>query len=254
MLVPEPLGKAADYHSVGEKVSISTWNVWFDKRERDVRNRALLEELGRIRPDICCFQEVTPPFVRALQACPWMEDDYWISGTHHQDIGVVIVSRLEAKSLQFCSLSSQMGRRLLVADFGALTVGCAHFESTVGAAETRSRQFSESLEHLRSGRASVLLGDFNCAPDSEESETLAGLVDCWEVLRPGEQGFTLDPERNFCAQKQNRSHPLGVRMDRILTDGRVAATHVGLISLQPIGEGLHCSDHFGLYADLRPDL
>ena len=87
MLVPEPLGKAADYHSVGEKVSISTWNVWFDKRERDVRNRALLEELGRIRPDICCFQEVTPPFVRALQACPWMEDDYWISGTHHQDIG-----------------------------------------------------------------------------------------------------------------------------------------------------------------------
>ena len=83
---------------------------------------------------------------------------------------------------------------------------------------------------------------------------VARWLDCWEVLRPGEQGFTLDPERNFCAQKQNRSHPLGVRMDRMLTDGRVAATHVGLIGLQPIGEGLHCSDHFGLYADLRPDL
>lgn len=254
ILTPQPLGGVAEYRPVGETVSLTTWNVWFDKWEREVRNRALLEELGRLRPDICCFQEVTPPFVRALQACPWMKDEYWISGIHHQEIGVVLVSRLGVKGLQFCSLSSQMGRRLLVADFGSMTVGCAHFESNFRAGDTRRKQFSESLEYLEAARAAVLVGDFNCAPDSHESEALKGVVDCWEALRPGEDGFTYDSELNFCAQKQNRSQPHRLRMDRILTTGRLKAAQIELIGLEPVGEALHCSDHFGLYSELRPDL
>ncbi|HIB67535.1 MAG TPA: hypothetical protein EYO33_21155 [Phycisphaerales bacterium] len=254
LLTPQPLGDTTAYKPIGGKVSLTSWNVWFDKWEREKRNQALLEELGRRDPDICCFQEVTPPFVRALQACSWLKAGYWISGTHHQEIGVVIVSRLKVDALRFCNLTTRMGRRLLVADFGGLRVGCAHFESNFQAGEVRRQQFSESLEYLSSSRSAVLAGDFNCAPDSEESEALQGAVDCWQALRPGEAGFTLDSESNFCAQKQSRSQSHRVRLDRILTIGRVEATQIEMMGVQPIGESLHSSDHFGLYVELRPDL
>ena len=63
LLTPQPLGDTTAYEPIGGKVSLTSWNVWFDKWEREKRNQALLEELGRRDPDICCFQEVTPPFV-----------------------------------------------------------------------------------------------------------------------------------------------------------------------------------------------
>ena len=74
--------------------SLSTWNVWFDKHLRAERNSALLDELSRHRPHVMLFQEVTLPFVRALQAAVWLRDGYWISGVEHNEIGVVKVARV----------------------------------------------------------------------------------------------------------------------------------------------------------------
>ena len=83
--------------------TVSTWNVWFDRFRREERNTALLAELEGYRPHVMIFQEVTPPFVRVLQATEWLRDGYWLSGVEHNEIGVVMVARL-SKSRGGCAI------------------------------------------------------------------------------------------------------------------------------------------------------
>ena len=78
---------------------------------------ALLAELEQYRPHVMLFHEVTPPFVRALQAPAWLKEGYWISGLEHNQIGVLMVARVKCHELRFHPLTSQMGRRLLVGRF-----------------------------------------------------------------------------------------------------------------------------------------
>lgn len=253
VLSPQPIGRNEAFHDPGSQLTVSTWNVWFDKTDRPRRNEALLAELGENPPDVCCFQEVTPPFVRALQACPWMKNGYWISGTHHQEIGVVMVSRLKVKKIFFHPLPSKMGRRLLVADFGPIIIANCHFESSGTGAEMREKQFEECWNFLSGKEPFVLLGDFNCGPHAQEYSKLASrLTDVWSTLKPGDPGFTFDTEQNSAAASLARSE-VRVRMDRILTSPGLewsSVERLGLKALKTTGGELHCSDHFGLKASI----
>ena len=212
-LTPRPLGTSCQ-DSLPSRFRVSTWNVWFDKHLRAERNAALLLALERHRPHIMAFQEVTPPFVRALQACPWLSQGYWISGVDHNEIGVVLVGRVQVQSLSFQPLTSSMGRRLLVADFGAgFSLASAHFESNHQSSQMRASQFKESLEMLRSTRAWSLTGDFNCSPESEENQVFQNSgVDAWSSLCPQDPGFTYNTQVNAMALAQTRS-PVMERTD-----------------------------------------
>lgn len=251
ILTPQPLGESENYRPLSRSFTLTTWNVWFDKRDRASRNENLLSLLGENPPDICCFQEVTPPFVRALQACPWMKQGYWISATHHQEIGVVMVSRLQVHKVYFSPLTSNMGRRLLVAEFGnGLSIASAHFESSGSNAEIRRQQFEESLAALSAASSHVLAGDFNCSPETPESSAFESAVtDLWTKLRPQEEGFTYDSVRNTAAAVGKRTE-VRTRIDRVLVGGNLDASSIELLGTESPEGQIHCSDHFGLRANL----
>lgn len=233
------------------ELSISTWNVWFDRFHREQRNRALLEELGRHRPDVMVFQEVTLPFVRAIQACEWMKSGYWLSAADHSQIGVVMVSNLPCRRLSFRPLTSDMGRRLLVAEFPGVTVASAHFESNRNSQETREKQFEETFRLLENESSAVLLGDFNSTPEQREAQTLnARFRDAWESSGDGSPGHTIDTTTNKMAWRDIREEKK-LRIDRILVRGGVEVEGACLLGTAAFEGELHASDHYGVLARLN---
>ena len=247
-LNPVYLGSETSTKS-SQELSISTWNVWFDRFHREERNNALLSELGQYKPDIMVFQEVTMPFIRAAQACEWLREGYWISATDHNQIGVVMISRLPAARVFFHQLTSEMGRRLLVADFSNIAVASGHFESNRGSGSVRQKQFQESIEFLSRYPRAVLAGDFNCTAEDAESERLnAHFVDAWDAKGEG-PGYTLDTFANERARRDARCD-LQVRIDRVLLQGDLKVQSISLLGTEAFQENVHASDHFGLLSDI----
>lgn len=240
-LQPLALGSGATAAPQGQ-LAVATWNVWFDSHHRQERNRALLAELQLYRPHLLAFQEVTPPFVRALQACEWMRDNYWISAEHHSQLGVLLAGRVPVDSLSFQELPTRLGRRLLVADFPfGLRLASAHFESMGQGAEMRVRQLENAFSMLKEQRSSLLTGDFNFGDDDPESAALdPDFSDLWRHFHLEDPGYTRDTVRNPMGGKSDRR-----RLDRVLFRGLQPAS-VQLLGVKPFAEGLYPSDHFGL--------
>jgi tyrosyl-DNA phosphodiesterase 2 len=232
---------------VPDQLKVSTWNVWFDKHQREERNRGLMQALETHKPDLMAFQEVTPPFVRALQATEWLKDGYWISAVEHNQIGVVLVGRVPFERVLFQPMPSQMGRRLLVAELvGGVRIGAAHFESNRSSGELRGQQFQKACELLSDAPASLLLGDFNSTPNCPEAASISpNFSDVWSTLKADEPGFTMDTSLNTMAGGRSHSETR-IRIDRVLCSGTLVPTDIRLLGTEEIESGLFPSDHFGL--------
>ncbi len=246
-LSPYPLGQSPSSSSLPGQFSVSTWNVWFDKHHREERFAGLLDALRPLAPEIMGFQEVTLPFVRALQEAEWLQQQgYWLSAVDPNNLGAVLVSRLQPLSVGWVTLPTAMGRRLLVADFpSGLKVGLVHLESLANEA-LRKQQLATAFATLRSGFGSVLMGDFNFGDGSPESASLdPEFLDTWTTAHPGEPGYTRDTLANPMGRfgREDKRE----RLDRILVRG-LKIVAVEMLGTAPLREGLFASDHFGLLA------
>ena len=234
------------------ELSLCTWNVWSSKFERMARNVALLQCLSIHRPHVMVFQEVTPPFVRAVQACEWLKAEYWISATHHSQLGTLMVSRLKGESLKLITMPSRMGRRLLVLELpGGFRVATVHLESSASAHATRMEQLEFALGYLKQAPSSVLLGDFNFSDKvASEEPDWNGFQDVWRSVRPGEPGFTFDTVLNPMAD-DGRKSGYRARLDKVLVGGKAQGLTIQLLGTQPFRDEIFRSDHFGLLSRVR---
>jgi endonuclease/exonuclease/phosphatase family metal-dependent hydrolase len=111
---------------------------------------------------------------------------------------------------------------------------------------------------------SILMGDFNARPESDEIRWLRGQVtlsgrrtyyqDAWERLHPGERGWTW-------ARANPYTKPLEFlepdrRIDYIFVtpmrrDGRATLHTCRVVLDQPASDGAFASDHFGLLAEIQ---
>jgi endonuclease/exonuclease/phosphatase family metal-dependent hydrolase len=126
-------------------------------------------------------------------------------------------------------------------------------------------QAIDSLVAARAGDTpSVLMGDFNARPESDEIRWLRGQVtlsgrrtyyqDAWERLHPGERGWTW-------ARANPYTKPLEFlepdrRIDYIFVtpmrrDGRATIRTCRIVLQEPAADGVYPSDHFGLLAEIQ---
>jgi endonuclease/exonuclease/phosphatase family metal-dependent hydrolase len=224
--------------------------VWFDKHQRDERFRALLGILEKHDPEIMAFQEVTLPFIRVLQEAEWLKQGgHWVSAVDHNNLGTVLVGRVQPQTLGWLELPTSMGRRLLVADFpGGLRVGVAHLESLANE-QLRVQQLETAFAYLKATPSSVLLGDFNFPDQAPEAASLdPDFLDAWPATHPESPGYTRDTIANSMARlgREDKQE----RLDRILLRG-LQLSQVELLGNEPLREGLYPSDHYGLLAAAR---
>jgi len=156
------------------RFSIVSWNVWFDRFERNARYSEILKISSQNLPDIICFQEVTRSFMKVLdefmQLNPSIGEIYHISddisGKTVKPYGVLTLAKKTFKpSFQFFPFPTHMSRQLLLTTLTLpnniqIAVGNVHLES-LNSAPLREKQLQISHTQLLHYPNYILCGDFN---------------------------------------------------------------------------------------------
>jgi endonuclease/exonuclease/phosphatase family metal-dependent hydrolase len=260
-------------------VRLAIWNVWGRYGEDWSNRQAGIEEtLLGVTPDLVCLVEAwrqgettQSQLVASKLGLPhhhfvgdWEQED-WVSG-----IGVVSrwpMSAPVVRPLRDAG-GSGFGQAVHVAvngDRGLIQLFVAMLDYPLGASALRQAQVRELAqfvsEEASGSEPTLVCGDFNAGPDSDEvrmltgrsSTAVSGLVfyDAWEMAGDGTPGYTwsnrnplasagLYPDRRFdyifsaWPRLHGAGHPI----------------HCSLLGVRPADQ-MQLSDHYGILADMR---
>jgi endonuclease/exonuclease/phosphatase family metal-dependent hydrolase len=270
-------------------VRVVTWNLWWRFGPWEQRRAAILAVLRELRPDVVGLQEVWADDRENL--AEWLAEELglrciWAASNTPQrsqrrlgdtsiQVGNAVLSRwpvLDAQVARFPGVDDEDERLAvhtrLQTPIGELPFLTTHLSSPVDASGTRVAQVVEVAKFVAACACdtelpSVVTGDMNAWPDSDEVRLLCGyktapavpglvLMDAWEFADPAQQWATWDPANPFVAASLPRA-----RIDYILLTqprpaglGRVLS--VRRAGDQPVG-GVWPSDHFAVVADLATE-
>ena len=157
---------------VSSLLTVMTWNMWFDKTNRQQRTETLLNEVRSYDPDIVALQEVVEESLQIIIAK--MTPTYYIIGMNahwqsssHYD--TLILSKFPPIQWDRYNLpKTKMGRNLLITTLQTstrqITVGTFHLESVFNKRNNTAEELKESqLKYIYaiSPINSILMGDTN---------------------------------------------------------------------------------------------
>ena len=191
------------------KLSLVTWNVWFDAFESSKRFAFIFHLMETYQPDLLLFQEVTPNFMQLLQKQRWIDaydcsDDFSCKTVDPYGVLTIAKKSLDCK-FQFIPMPSNMERQLLICRTTGLglnlVVGNVHLESLANSV-LREKQLQMCAETFIEDSNWILCGDFNfCSyknfagngplENSCLQRQLPGYCDMWTVLHPNEKGTVI---------------------------------------------------------------
>ncbi|CAH8251980.1 unnamed protein product [Arabidopsis lyrata] len=228
----ETKGVASDSGTPLTCLKILSYNVWFrEDLELNLRMRAIGHLIQLHSPHLICFQEVTPEIYDIFRKSNWWKA---YSCSVSVDVAVsrgyycMLLSKLGVKSFSSKSFgNSIMGRELSIAEVEVpggkpLVFATSHLESPCPGppkwdqmfSRERVEQAKEAIEILRPNTNVIFGGDMNWDDKLDGKFPLADKwVDVWEVMKPGDLGFTYDTKAN---PMLSGNRALQKRLDRIL--------------------------------------
>jgi endonuclease/exonuclease/phosphatase family metal-dependent hydrolase len=254
---------------------IATWNVW--GRYGDIEHRQLVIDqlLARSQPDVVALTEswATPGRTQAEHVSAALGYD------HHQYIGqqadadgwtsgIGVASRWPIKQVQDHALHAPNGDVRGLLSFtrvsgprGEIDLFTVMLDYPLSASLVRQHQVKQTVDavtKLSSRRnLTVLCGDFNAAPTSDEIRLLTGqaapamdgavFYDAWEVAGDGGPGITFARRNPLAAMNLLPDW----RFDYILSAWPRRGGLGHPVACRVIGTDPVASDHYGVVADLR---
>lgn len=221
-------------HSLGETMAensllrVMTWNLWWRFGHWERRRDPIARILDATAPDIVGLQEVwggsTENQAHILAEtlgmhhlwCPSPAPEQFQrrAGDRTVVVGNAILSRWPVTRKSVCELPAGAGDAgrtalfaLIDAPFGAVPVFTTQFSSAVGGSELRCKQVGALTqfiaEETRDCANSIVTGDLNAEPDSDEIRLLGGhqtappvpgmiFLDVWSFADPGARSCTWD--------------------------------------------------------------
>ncbi|MET9829652.1 endonuclease/exonuclease/phosphatase family protein [Streptomyces sp. NPDC006385] len=270
---------------------VVTWNLWWRFGPWEARQKAILAELRELRPDVVGLQEVWA--ADGENQAEWLAGElgmHWAwapspaperwrrrIGDPTVDIGNAVLSRWPVAALRTLRLPAPSdvddGRlalhtRLATPSYD-VSFFTAHLASAQHGSAVRCRQVGALAEFIAENRVdtpfpTVVTGDFNARPDSDEIRLFGGcrttpvvpgqvFLDAWQYADPAAPAATRDHENPYVASGPEPS----ARIDYIHVGppgpgglGRVR--DVRRAGHGPV-DGVWPSDHAAVVADLADE-
>ena len=260
-------------------VRVVTWNVWGRFGQWAERQARIEETLAEAAPDVVCLVEgwsagdADQPgqfarrlgFEHSVFAGDWPQDG-WVSG-----LGLASrwpVTAHEHRALPGDSDPGGGGSALFAlvdGDRGPIQLFVVVLDYRLDASAARQAQVRQLAgfvgERTRRRYPTVLCGDFNAGPDSDELRMLTGraatagpglvFYDAWEIAGDGTPGHTWSNANPLAAVALYPDR----RMDYVLSawprrGGTGHPVRCERLGVRPASEP-QLSDHYGVLADLR---
>lgn len=266
-------------HLVESTLRVATWNVW-GRYGDDWKHRqsGIEETLAEAGPDIVCLVEAwsqagtTQPELIADRL--GLAHHHFVGGWEQEDwvSGAGFVSRWPMSEPTSRPLRDELGvgfgeaiHVVVEGERGPIQLFIAMLDYPLGAGALRQAQakelarFVSEVTHRR--YPTIVCGDFNAPPDSDEIRILTGrsatavpglvFYDAWEVAGDGTAGHTwsnLNPLAAIGLYPDRRFDYILSAWPRLGGIGH--PVHCELIGVRP-PDKLQLSDHYGVIADLR---
>jgi endonuclease/exonuclease/phosphatase family metal-dependent hydrolase len=263
---------------------VLTLNLWHDNGPWPKRAERIRAWLDRLDPDVAGFQEV----LRGAQLDqiaellgPRLPHRAYVRasgmrrGDQELDFGNAVASRWPIRASEEQRLPDRGDgetRAALHVDveapFGRLAFTCTHLHWRFHHGDVRVRQVHALAQAViqrrpKGGFPPVVVGDFNAEPEWDEIRFLTGghavdgrtvyFHDAWRVAGEGSEGITWSNRNPFAriALEPER------RIDYVFV-GYPTREGLGLVErcrvvCDEAVDGIHPSDHFGVYAELRTE-
>jgi endonuclease/exonuclease/phosphatase family metal-dependent hydrolase len=257
---------------------VVTWNVWGRYGDFDARQRGIEDTLVAAQPDVVCLVEAwaTPATTQPAVIAERLGADHAVfEGGWQQEgwtSGLGIVSRWPISVVAHRALRGggeiDIGGALFAmidGPRGQLQCFVAAIDYPLSASAVRQAQVRELAQFVHESTTmrapTIVCGDFNADPDSDEMRMLTGraatpidglvFYDAWEMAGDGSRGITWDNANPLAAigMYPNR------RFDYILSawpraNGAGHPVQCELLGVRAPDEP-QLSDHYGVLADLR---
>jgi len=268
---------------VDTRLSVLTWNLWWRFGPWESRQPAIVRTLARLAPDVVCLQEVWAEREGRRQADQLAAalGGYYVAEAAGlgfdlapQSLGNAILSRWPIRAQEARPLPAPEGldelRVVLRAEIdgprGAFDVYVTHLNWRLDQSHVRQAQVRAICEFVAEAKDDrsyppLLCGDFNAEPGAEEIRMVTGLttapvpklvfLDAWQAGGDGGPGHTWNNANPFAAvdcEPNRRIDYVFVGYPRDRGAGQVVAARVE--ATDPV-DGVHPSDHYALYAELR---
>ncbi|KAJ3674804.1 hypothetical protein LUZ60_005420 [Juncus effusus] len=241
-------GETEDKSLIKNKITLMSYNVWFREDLELVKRMQAIGDLILLhKPDLICFQEVTPNIYTLFQNSSWWKD-YQCSVSRQLALErpyfCMLMSKLQVKSFKTTPFpNSIMGRELITAQIispnsKTLILATTHLESPCPAPPSWNQMYSkERIEQAKlslnlleretetpsNNNNIIFAGDMNWDDKSDGPFPLNNKnngnngndewFDVWAKRRNNEEGFSYDTKMNEMLSG-NRS--LRKRLDRVL--------------------------------------
>ena len=261
------------------RVRVVTWNLWGRLGDWQARAGPIARTLRHLAPDLVCLQEVWQEGDRNQAAVLaeelGMEHAFAADRTEDGiDQGVAVLSRWPLAEVERRALPVPTGvprrtvalRTVVEGPRGAILLATTHLVPYPPRSGDRERQVHALVEFLaerhRQPPLTVLCGDFNATPGSDEIRLLTGLrppaaagwtfLDAWETAGDGSPGYTM-------AKTNPNTAPLllpNLRWDYIFVSwpsgpgGAGHPVHAEVAGVDATA-GVVPSDHYAVVAELR---
>jgi endonuclease/exonuclease/phosphatase family metal-dependent hydrolase len=263
---------------VESSVRIVTWNVWGRYGEWHQRQAALEAALEECQPDVVCLAESwsagSGTQAERIADRLGLPDSRFVGDWQHEDwtSGIGVASRWPIARHEERPLPGDDGEAAGAVLFtaidgprGPLQIFVAMLDYPLDASARRQAQVRELCEFVADvasrRHVTVVCGDFNAAPDSDEIRMLTGrsagpvprlvFYDAWEVAGDGSPGVTWSNKNPLAAIGRYPDR----RFDYVFSAWPRAGAaghpmHCELLGVEA-GASTQISDHYGVLADLR---
>jgi endonuclease/exonuclease/phosphatase family metal-dependent hydrolase len=205
------------------ELSVLTYNVWFDYRNKDTRTVEIVQLIQSVSPTIVCLQEVTYDMYTyfetklgtlGYQSC--FKNLKQFQKIANNGYGIVIFSKTPIESAGITPfINTKMGRYFAVVklkEFGGLRIISTHLESLPQYMESRQHQIHQILENTQLMQDVIWTMDSNLTDSGTDCFPVGtNLTDCWITAgSPNEARYTYDAKTN-----DNILNKFQSRLDRI---------------------------------------
>eukprot|EP00039_Didymoeca_costata_P016433 m.295143 g.295143 ORF g.295143 m.295143 type:complete len:343 (-) comp16393_c6_seq2:1131-2159(-) len=260
----------AEQELVLDKLKLLTYNVWFDKSNREERFMEVLSLLEKESPHVVCLQEICYDVLRILLQSELLRTNYFITNpetvTKEDWYGTITLIQkgvpVSASAKYFSYQKSFFDRAVTIITLPpglrignhvtkhSISIGNTHLDSPVKGVTPQDRkdQLLSAVEVLSLSETHVLAGDFNFISEAETGALQeVNLVDTWRDLRGAEEGYTYDAQTNKNIADEYQSRP---DMITYAKSGELLATAIRMVGRENIpGIQVPPSDHYGLQVD-----